>query len=73
MATPVLTPLDELELLQARLAEVERWNATSVRDVALRSLHERVTSLGREMRSTGFLEAALAYAAVMRAETSEPI
>ena len=66
MATPVLTPLDELELLQGRLAEVERWSATSVRDVALRFLHERVTSLGREIRSTGFLEAAQAYAAVTR-------
>ena len=54
MAALVLTPLNELEILQRRLAEVERWSDTSVRDIALRFLHEQVTSLGREIRSTGF-------------------
>jgi hypothetical protein len=71
MAALVLTPLDELELLERRLAEVERWSATSVRDIALRFLHEQVTSLGREIRSTGFLGAVLAYAAVTGTGTPE--
>jgi len=64
VAAVVLTQLNELELLRRRLAEVEGWSDTSVRDIALRFLHEQVASLGREIRSTGFLGTVLAYAAV---------
>jgi hypothetical protein len=66
MAAMVVTPLDELDLLRRRLAEVERWKANSVRDVALRFLREQLTALGREIRSPEFLRAVQAYARITR-------
>lgn len=66
MATRVPTPLDELDLLRRRLAEVQRWGANPVRDIALRFLREQLTSLGRQIRSPEFLGAVEAYAGVTR-------
>jgi hypothetical protein len=66
VTTQVPTPLDELDLLQRRLAEVQCWGPNSVRDIALRFLREQLTSFSREIRSPDFLGAAQAYAAVTR-------
>lgn len=66
MATTVVTPVDKLNLLRRRLAEVERWAANPVRDVALRFLREQLTALGREIRSPDILGAVQAYAGITR-------
>jgi hypothetical protein len=51
----VPTPLDELDLLQRRLAEVQCWGPNSVRDIALRFLREQLTSFSREIRSSALV------------------
>ena len=66
MAAQVSTPLDELDLLRRRLAEVQLWGPNSVRDIALRFLREQLTSFSREIRSPDFLGAVQAYAKVAR-------
>lgn len=50
MAALVVTPLDELALLQRRVAEVEAWRPGSVREIALRFLREQLTLLTRDLR-----------------------
>jgi len=58
-----LPRMPELELLRDRLAEVERWPDTSVREIALRFLREQLSRVGREIRSLEFLKATRAYSA----------
>jgi len=69
VATMVLTPQDELDLLRRRLAEVERWADNPVRDIAKRFLRDQLTALGREIRSPEFLGAVQAYAGFTRSRS----
>jgi hypothetical protein len=63
LSTEALPRIPELELIRGRLAEVERWADTPVREVALLFLREHLSAVGREMRSLEFLRATRAYSA----------